>query len=176
VVAHATRGRRGRTRASAALGCGHRADFGRELSTARDALHRVRETVAGYHQPTLAQELSAAAELLDAAGIRVELDSGVQEVPAPIDSLLAWTFREGVTNVIRHSRARACRIALRPHAGALRLEIRDDGEGHAEREPGTGLIGLTERAAIVGGNLRAGPVAGGGFSLCLDVPHPEMTT
>jgi len=72
---------------------------------ARKSLREVRLTVAGYRQPHLESELEGARQLLSSAGIDTRVEPLLQSLPAPIDAVLAWTVREGVTNVIRHSRA-----------------------------------------------------------------------
>src|SRR5258708_2786901 len=72
---------------------------------ARQTLREVREAVAGYRQPRLESELEGARQLLSAAGADVQALPR-SEAPSPETSaVLAWTVREGVTNVIRHSRA-----------------------------------------------------------------------
>src|SRR6185437_1812303 len=85
-------------------------EIGDVEAAARQALYEVREAVAGYRQPTLAGELQAAHEMLDAAGIVLTLDAAPAPLPlrSTVEGMLAWTVREGVTNVIRHSRARHC--------------------------------------------------------------------
>jgi two-component system sensor histidine kinase DesK len=144
--------------------------------TAREALQRVRAAVAGYHQPTLAQELSAAAELLEAAGITVRVDNRVSDLPASLDALLAWTVREAVTNVFRHSRARSCTIRVGQPEGCVRLEVLDDGAGSdASVSGGTGLTGLSERASAAGGKLWTERTSSGGFALRVDVPSAELS-
>jgi Histidine kinase len=81
---------------------------GREIAeleaVARQSLSDVRGAVAGYRQPDLASELAAARQLLTAAGIacRIAAPQGL-DLPAGVDAVLAWTVREGVTNVVRHS-------------------------------------------------------------------------
>jgi two-component system sensor histidine kinase DesK len=65
---------------------------------ARTALHEVREAVAGYRLPTLASELRAAEEILAAAGIRYTQAGEAPALPAPVEAVLSWTVREGVTN------------------------------------------------------------------------------
>lgn len=144
--------------------------------TARDALESVRAAVAGYHQPTLEQELRAAAELLEAAGISVDVQNQLAELSAPRDALLAWTVREAVTNVFRHSRARSCTIRVAPVGDNVRLEVLDDGVGAlAAVSGGTGLTGLSERAAAVGGKLWTERTSSGGFALRMDVPAAEIS-
>ncbi|MGH2516294.1 MAG: sensor histidine kinase, partial [Ktedonobacterales bacterium] len=82
---------------------------------ARESLREVREAVSGYRQATLASELHEAEKLLAAAGIayRCHADSRLLGALSPMaEAVLSWTVREGVTNVIRHSRARSCHIRL----------------------------------------------------------------
>ena len=140
--------------------------------TARDALQQVRAAVAGYRRPSLTSELGAARELLAAAGIEARIDSSPATLPPAADALLGWAVREGVTNVVRHSRARSCTIRLARRAALASVEIVNDGSGDAggSGQGGCGLAGLIERAAAEGGHVDAGPMAGGGFRLAIDVP------
>ena len=94
-----------------------------------------------------------------------------------MDALLAWAVREGVTNVIRHSGARHCRIEVRRADGRATVEVTDDGAGlpASAAAPGNGLRGLTERMAAAGGAVSAGAQPGGGFRLAVDLPlDPEL--
>lgn len=148
----------------------------RELEqVARDALGEVRETVSGYRRPTLAGELAGARMALDAAGIEMRVQHGDAELPVEVEALLAWAVREGTTNVIRHSGARRCEIAIAsPNGdGLASAEIRDDGRGVASGAPGgpgNGLEGLRERAAQLAGRIDAGARPEGGFRLRVTVP------
>jgi len=168
-------------------------DIGR---VSRQTLHDIRAAVSGYRRPTLAIEVITARNALDAAGIRLDDDpeltlrSGTFDADA--EAALAWCLREAVTNVIRHSRARICRVRLIRHAGELSLEVTDDGRGLPGPDPsqapeagrgdgaqasdppmGTGLRGMSERLSAVGGRLSlgsAGPGRGHGFRLTATVP------
>lgn len=113
----------------------------------RDALADVRRAVAGYREVTLPGELAKARQALAAARIEAEVPNSTDDVPSEVRELFAWTIREGVTNVIRHSGARRCRIEL----AADRVEVSDDGQGPGSAAPGHGLTGLRERAAALGG-------------------------
>ena len=156
---------------------------------ARGALREVREAVAGYRQPALSEELIGAREMLEAAGIacRIENDAGL--LPKSVEAILAWTVREGTTNVIRHSRARHCDIKLaredgeNGEAGEVRAEVSDDGRGPFPARDGTGgsgteglaggsgLSGLAERVAgFAGADFEAGPLPEGGFRLRVSLP------
>ncbi len=81
-------------------------------SVARRALREVREAVAGYRRPTLDDELEGAREMLEAAGITCRIENRLGATSNGTDAVMAWAVREGVTNVIRHSRARHCEIRL----------------------------------------------------------------
>ena len=91
-------------------------------------------------------------------------------MPPTVDALLTWAVREGVTNVIRHSHARTCRIEVGRDDSRAYTEIVDDGRGASGGSPGNGLRGLTERMAAVDGTVRAGPAKGGGYRLAVDLP------
>jgi two-component system sensor histidine kinase DesK len=110
----------------------------------RDALADVRRAVEGYRELTLPGELARARGALAAAEIEARLPTAADEVPSDLRELFAWTVREGVTNVIRHSGARTCEVRLTPTSA----EVRDDGSGSPESAAsGSGLAGLRERAA-----------------------------
>ncbi len=145
---------------------------------ARRSLREVREAVAGYRNPTLGEELDGAREMLEAADIEARIEGGTDSLPGDVDAVLAWTVREGVTNVIRHSRARNCAIALTKDEHGFRTEITDDGIG-SPPEPngsGSGLCGLAERVAASGGEVEAGPLSEGGFRLRVILPLRESTS
>lgn len=117
----------------------------------RDALADVRRAVEGYRELTLPGELARARAALAAAEIDAELPNSADEVPGDLRELFAWTIREGVTNVLRHSGARSCAVVLDADA----VEVRDDGRGLAEAAVGSGngLAGLRERASALGATV-----------------------
>ncbi|MGA8247533.1 MAG: sensor histidine kinase [Nocardioides sp.] len=131
----------------------------------RDALSDVRRAVEGYRELTLPGELSRARTALSAAEIRADLPNSTDEVPTDRRELFAWTVREGITNVIRHSGARQCTVLLGEHE----VEIRDDGHGPESVGPGNGLTGLRERAEALGGRVVTQALQPG-FSLKVVVP------
>jgi two-component system, NarL family, sensor histidine kinase DesK len=131
----------------------------------RDALADVRRAVDGYRELTLPGELSRARAALSAAEIAAELPNSTDDVPSDRRELFAWTVREGITNVIRHSGARRCTVLLGEHE----VEIRDDGRGPAAGSSGNGLTGLRERASALGGTVLTEPLQPG-FSLKVVVP------
>ena len=90
-------------------------------AAARKALLDVREAVAGYRQATLRSELEHAHELLAAAGIECIVRNEAGELAPNVETLLGWVLREGITNVMRHSRARHCVVALTRSEGELHV-------------------------------------------------------
>jgi two-component system, NarL family, sensor histidine kinase DesK len=150
-----------------------RAEIGEVERLARESLADVRAAVAGFRDVRLGTELATAREVLAAAGIEADLPRVVDDVPTELGGLFGWVVREGVTNVVRHSRASRVRITLHKRG----IEVVDNGRGCAGGDPGHGLAGLAERAAALGGHLVAGPVGAqtdatftNGFRLRVDVP------
>lgn len=143
----------------------------------RKTLREVREAVAGYRQPSLSSELEGARQLLEAAGINGQIDPLKETLPPTFDAALACTVREGVTNVIRHSRARHCSIHLTQRNGTVGAEVLNDGGERSQEEKtsrrGLGLAGLRERMSLLGGYLEAGPLLLQGkehFRLSVELP------
>ncbi|HLV97526.1 MAG TPA: histidine kinase [Ktedonobacterales bacterium] len=155
-------------------------------SVARQTLREVREAVAGYRQPTLQSELEGAQQLLEAAGIEYQLDLTVGTLPPTIDAVLAWVVREGVTNIVRHSHARRCHIQVRQVTAGAQIEITNDDRKSAPLETkrqvpplGSGLSGIVERVAALGGQCEAGPchtdeMNGFRLHVTLPIPLPEQ--
>ena len=139
-------------------------------SVARTSLKEARAAVRGLRSASLASELDRAREAMEAAGIEVKVGTS-GPLPTSVETLLGFAAREGTTNVIRHSGASRCRVAVRRAGEVAELEVRDDGTGaHGEGSDGSGLRGLAERMAEAGGELEAGPADGGGFRLVARVP------
>jgi two-component system, NarL family, sensor histidine kinase DesK len=126
----------------------------RELEAlARDALSDVRATAMGVRGISLPGEIAAAREALAAAHVTADLPGAADEVPTRNRELFAWTIREAVTNIVRHSRASLCEVRLTPDS----VEIVDNGAGDTTPAPdGQGLKGLRRRADAHGAELTVG--------------------
>lgn len=133
---------------------------------ASDALEEVRDVVRGYRDIDLTTEIAGARALLEASGIAVTtVSEGATSLPAPVLRTFAWVVREGATNILRHSSATSTRIALVHDAAEVRLSITNDRPNPGRSESaGSGLMGLTERLADVGGSLTS-THSGGSFTL-----------
>jgi two-component system sensor histidine kinase DesK len=130
-----------------------RKELGDLEALARDALSDVRATAMGVRGISLPGEIAAAREALAAAHVEAELPGAADEVPTRFRELFAWTIREAVTNVVRHSKATRCEVRLGPAS----VEIVDDGVGEsAGTSDGQGLKGLRRRADALGATLTVG--------------------
>jgi len=176
-----------------------------ELETvARRSLTEVRQAVTSYRQPSLAAELVSSRRMLASAGIDCQVRvPGAYSLPPAVDALLAWTVREGATNIVRHAAARHADIVIELTDTEASARLSDDGAGPRGKDlraiagafaggdeaagggavdgagttdgtgtggAGSGLAGLAERAARLGGALSAGAGKDGGFWLRVSVP------
>ncbi|MGW3367992.1 histidine kinase [Streptosporangium canum] len=128
--------------------------------------------VSGDHlELSLEEEAASARAMLTTAGIEVMINLDHDPLPMfndpAVNTVLSAVLREAVTNVLRHSGARRCRIETEYVRGLLQLTIANDGFSSDAVRPqaGTGLGNLTTRLAIVGGRLTAGPEEDGWFRL-----------
>lgn len=121
---------------------------------ATDALGEVREVVRGYRETDLTTELAGARSLLEASGATVTtVTDGEAGLPAPAARAFAWVVREGTTNILRHADATRVGITLSTHPESARLVLRNDRPHPDAEAAGSGLIGLAERLAEIGGSL-----------------------
>lgn len=89
-------------------------------------------------------------------------------------------IEEALTNVRLHSGAGLVEVALGPGLGSqLAVEVKDDGRGAesgaGDRAPGMGVLGMQERAVILGGRLEVESVAGGGTTVRAILPKEQLT-
>jgi signal transduction histidine kinase len=96
------------------------------------------------------------------------------DVPAQVQLALYRIVQESLTNVARHAvGARRVDVLLQRADGVYRVEIRDDGsgvDGTASESGGRGVLGMRERAELLGGHLSAGPAPEGGFVVSGEIP------
>lgn len=117
-------------------------------------------------QPGL-DRLDELATQIRAAGlaVTVTVDGTPAPLPAGIDLSSYRIIQEALTNTLRHARARAAEVTVRYRPDAVEIDVVDDGTTavRAPDGPGFGIIGMRERAAVLGGTLDAAPTAHGGF-------------
>ncbi len=143
---------------------------------ARDALSSIRESVAGWHQASLLDELAVARDALAAAGTELETfgDFDVDLAPS-VETVLALGLREAVTNVLRHAKAGTVTARIGSEDGGVSLTVTDDGIGPAKGN-GSGIQGMRERVIAAGGVLTFGPGVTGGTELRIDMPFGGSTS
>jgi signal transduction histidine kinase len=109
-------------------------------------------------------------------GITCQLDSFVDDTKVSREQATALfrIFQEALTNILRHAQATRINIKIEEKRGEFVLEVEDNGRGIAEdessRSQSLGLVGMRERAQLVGGRLTISGVAGKGTVLTVRVP------
>jgi signal transduction histidine kinase len=120
----------------------------------------------------LAVRLRETARAVEEAGVSVTLDTGdLDGLRGPERVAVHRVVREAVTNVVRHSGASRCTVAVRADAGAVRLSVSDDGRGRVPLPEGDGLRGARERLATLGGTLVVRDAAGSGVHVEAVIPR-----
>jgi len=155
--------------------------------TAQDSMREMREVVGGYRNADLDAELAGARSVLRSAGIGARVIGDGADLSRTNQAALGWVVREATTNIIRHSDPTTVKIELDVvHAAGTGptavLRIENDGirRPGPSAGSGTGLVGLRERLAGLGGELTAEAIAGGRFLLQARLPltreAPEAPT
>jgi two-component system sensor histidine kinase DesK len=141
------------------------------LDIARQALADVRTVSSGYRNISLSKEAASVASLLSAAGIDVRVEISCGPLDERVDTVLATVVRESVTNMLRHSHARACSIEARQAGEVIVLRMLNDGvpRNAATGRRGGGLENLAARLEAIGGRLTA-TIRDGQFELLAEAP------
>ena len=145
----------------------------------------VRRVVDGLRPPSL-DELGLAGSLADLGDrlgreapivVHVDVAADLPALPAAVEVAAYRVAQEALTNVVRHARAARCRLSLDHDGCDLVLEVSDDGAGTATPRPGgTGLHGMAERAAELGGTLLVDGRPGRGSLVVLRLPTAAIQT
>ncbi len=116
----------------------------------------------------------------DGPPVDVELSGDLDGLRPLVDAAIYRLAQESITNALRHAR-HATRISVRVAGDEdrVRLTVRDDGDvspRDTSSPAGYGLVGMTERATLLGGTLAAGPSAGGGWAIDAVLPRNAAAT
>jgi len=150
--------------------------------TVLDELRRISSDLrpGGLHELGLVPTLRA---LVDGfgkrSGVTADFDTTAEVIPHPDSEAASTAFRfvqEALTNVSRHAHASQVRVSLETSAsGLLRVCVEDDGVGFGSSsrllDGQLGLLGMRERARVLGGSLRLETVTEKGARLVLEIPH-----
>ena len=123
-------------------------------------------------QPGL-DRLDSLVDEVDRAGLPVRLHVEGEPLPLPraIDLSAYRIVQEGLTNALKHARARNADVTVRYTPDEIELEVRDDGVGASDSDGlGHGLVGIRERVTIYGGDMAVGRANGRGFVLRARLP------
>jgi len=135
-------------------------------------LRRPEEAPALAPQPTL-DRIEQLVEKAREAGLPVDLsiEGEAVQLPAGVDLTAYRLVQEGLTNALKHARAKRAEVRVRYADGQVEVTVTDDGSGGSKGEGGGhGLVGMRERVSVYGGELEAGPRPEGGFRLRARLP------
>jgi signal transduction histidine kinase len=116
--------------------------------------------------------------------VELKLDANLGRLPEAIELSVFRIVQEGLSNVRKHARSNAVQVYLKHTSPRmLMISIADDGQGLAEgfdlsalsAKGHYGLLGISERVALLGGRLRLQNQTGGGMLLQAEIPHPRVT-
>jgi PAS domain S-box-containing protein len=138
-------------------------------------LEELRELARGLHPGTLTDHglLRALEVLADRLPLTVDLDVPEERLPEHLEATVYYIASEALTNVVKHAEATSTAVRVRPDGEMLRLEIADDGQGGADPEAGTGILGLRDRAEAAGGTLLLVSPPGRGTTVAVSLPLAE---
>lgn len=108
----------------------------------------------------------------DTPPVQVEVDADLDGLPPAVDAAVYRLAQESITNAVRHARAAtAVRVRVTEEGSSVRLTVEDDGEPRSSAtDTGYGLIGMQERAKLLGGSFDAGPMPGRGWRVTAVLP------
>jgi signal transduction histidine kinase len=136
------------------------------------ALAELRQLARGLHPNILAAEgLRAAVEMLaDRSPVPTAVVAPDTRYPPPVESSAYFVVAETLTNVTKYARATHVRVRVTESDNVLTVEVADDGVGGADPARGSGLHGLEDRVAAIGGQLRITSEPGLGTTVRADIP------
>jgi signal transduction histidine kinase len=148
----------------------HMNDASQEL---RMALVELRELARGIHPAILTE--AGLGPAIDTLAARSKIPTVVTALPGrrlspAIESTAYFVVSEALANVAKYSVATKTTVSAECPAGSLRVEIADDGVGGADPSTGSGLRGLADRVAAVGGTLSIVSPVGGGTRVVAEIP------
>jgi signal transduction histidine kinase len=139
----------------------------------RDLIEEVREISRGLHPAILSQAGLAPAlkSLARRSAVPVELEVQLEgRFPPTIEVAAYYIVSEALNNTAKHAGASVAHVVVGEHTGWLRIQVSDDGAGGADFRHGSGLIGLIDRLASLGGTFAISSPQGAGTTLIAELP------
>ncbi|WP_130387110.1 sensor histidine kinase [Kribbella sp. VKM Ac-2569] len=134
-------------------------------------------TAALAPQPGVADLEQLARSVGDRPRVEVEVSGDLDDLGPAVGAAIYRIAQESITNAVRHAK-QATRIDVRltSYDDSVRLTVRDNGETTSRNPGGYGLVGMTERAALLGGTFAAGPDPDRGWSVDVVLPLQRSAT
>jgi signal transduction histidine kinase len=145
----------------------------RANSKLASALEELRELARGIHPAILTDRGLAPAvqSLTRRLSIPVDCDVRLESrLPDPVEAAAYFVVAEGLTNVVKYSRAGSAAVRAWEHDGVVEVEVVDDGIGGADASRGSGLRGLADRVSAVDGTIGVESPPGEGTRLHATIP------
>ena len=141
------------------------------LAHAKRATEEVRALARGILPSALTRGglAGAVTELAASMSIPVDIDVTVDRLPGAVEATAYFVVAEALTNVVKHARASRAAVTAAVADRTLRLQVHDDGVGGAQAG-GSGLVGLSDRLAALGGRLHVESPGGGGTLIAASIP------
>ena len=140
---------------------------------AREAIVELRELARGIHPAVLTESGLAGAiqSLAERSPVPVVIGAvPAGRFPAPVEATAYFVMSEALANVAKHAPRATARVTISQRTEQLVVEVSDDGPGGARPEAGSGLRGLADRVASVGGTLRVEDAADRGTRIEAAIP------
>ena len=146
-----------------------------DVQSVLDSLRRPGEEMPRAPAPSL-RDVGELVRRAEATGLAVDMRATEMALPRGVDAAGYRIVQEALTNVVRHADASGVSVRIGEEQGDLVIEVEDDGAGRpgasggGARGGGSGIRGMTERAAALGGQLTAGRRTGSGFAVRARLP------
>ena len=139
------------------------------------AIREVRDLAHGLHPPILTERGLAAAvdALAERASLPVQVNIPTDRLPSEVEAAAYFLIAESLTNSAKHAAATSARVDATIADGTLRVTVTDDGRGGADPSRGSGLVGLVDRLAAIGGTVTVESPAQEGTRITADIPVPR---